>query len=124
MNANVIRCDACRHVRHDRCLGRQFCSCLTCWKREIIADARARAGRGDRLMAEMVAINTQRVFIATKARQAVSKYHGGCHCGCGEAVYGSSWGAPKRYVNATHKRHAEYVRDKARKKDAAKKDAA
>ena len=117
--AVTVRCEPCHHVRHDQCLGRQFCSCLICHKRAIIADAQDRAARGDRLMAELVAINTQRVFLATKIRSAPSRYFGGCHCGCGEAVYGSAFGAPKRYVNLSHRRHAEWLRFKARRQEAA-----
>ncbi len=120
----VTRCDACRHVQHQRCIGRQFCACLICYRRVIMADARARAAAGDRLMAEMLAINTQRTYLADKARKAVARYYGGCHCGCGEQVWGVSWGAPRRYVNATHARRAQYQRDRKKQRDRERKKAA
>jgi hypothetical protein len=122
--AVTLRCDACRHVRHDRCLGRQFCSCLTCHQPAILGEARARAARGDRLMAEMVALNVQRVYLATAIRKAEPRYFGGCWCGCGGQVWGLPHGAPRHYVDKVHQRRAQYQRDKARKKAAAKMDAA
>lgn len=115
MNGVVSKCAECaRGIRHDRCPGRRFCCCLVCHKQAIMADAADRAAAGDRLMAEMVFLNTQRVYIATKARTAPSRYFGGCHCGCGEQVYGPAWGAPRRYVDATHKRRAAYRRARLR----------
>jgi hypothetical protein len=118
----IIRCAKCRIGYHgpDNCAGRDSgCKCMVCHGADLINEARRAYYEANTVQAlrialgNLLAVSIQRAQRARAIKIAEPVYSGKCACGCGQDVYGSPYGRPKRYASHAHVERASYRRRQA-----------
>lgn len=116
----VLRCAPCAHVEHHRCDGPAACCCSQCFGAQIIANARRRidsandTGQLRFALAQVLALAIQKQSRRAKLSAAQPVSFGPCRCGCGQAVFGSPYGARKLYASRSCSNRAYLGRKRQR----------